>query len=77
MQDANVRPYQHLGRYSGHAPFSAWLTRIAVHEALRRVELRKRSEDFEETEENRELSMHIAEKALDPEQCASRVELGQ
>jgi RNA polymerase sigma-70 factor, ECF subfamily len=41
------------------------------------VKLRKRSEEFEETEENGELAMHIAERPPDPEQCASRAELGQ
>jgi Sigma-70 region 2 len=35
MQDAYVRAYQHLDQFDGGAPFSAWLTRIAVHEALR------------------------------------------
>src|SRR3954468_25092117 len=34
MQDAYVRAYQHLHQFEGRAPFSTWLTRIAVHEAL-------------------------------------------
>src|SRR5437660_5873946 len=49
MQDAYVRAYQHLNQYAGRAPFSAWLTRIAVHEALARLRLRNRTEQLEET----------------------------
>ena len=40
IQDAYVRAYQHLGQFAGRAPFSTWLTRIAVHEALRRMRWR-------------------------------------
>ena len=41
IQDAYVRAYQHLDQFAGRAPFSSWLTRIAVHEALRRIRWRK------------------------------------
>jgi RNA polymerase sigma-70 factor (ECF subfamily) len=34
MQAAYVRAYEHLHQFAGHASFSTWLTRIAVHEAL-------------------------------------------
>ena len=43
MQDAYVRSYQHLHQFAARAPFSAWLTSIAVHEALGRLRLRKRN----------------------------------
>ena len=36
MQEAYVRAYEHLSQFEGRAQFSTWLTRIAVHEALRR-----------------------------------------
>jgi RNA polymerase sigma-70 factor (ECF subfamily) len=77
MQDAYVRAYQHLNQYAGRAPFSAWLTRIAVHEALARLRSRNRTEQLEETGQNGELSMNMVETSLDPEQNASRAELGQ
>jgi RNA polymerase sigma-70 factor (ECF subfamily) len=77
MQDAYVRAYQHLHQYAGRAPFSAWLTRIAVHEALARLRSRNRTEQLEEAEQDGELSMHMVETSLDPEQNASRAELGQ
>jgi RNA polymerase sigma-70 factor (ECF subfamily) len=77
MQDAYVRAYQHLDQFAGRAPFSAWLTRIAVHEALARLRLRNRNQQLEDTEHDGELNMNIAETSLDPEQSASRAELGQ
>jgi RNA polymerase sigma-70 factor (ECF subfamily) len=77
MQDAYVRAYQHLKQYAGRAPFSAWLTRIAVHEALARLRSRSRTEQLEEAGQDRELSMNMVETSLDPEQNASRAELGQ
>lgn len=77
MQDAYVRAYQHLAQFAGRAPFSAWLTRIAVHEALGRLRLRKRNSELDGTEEGGELSMNIVETSPDPEQSASRAELGQ
>jgi RNA polymerase sigma-70 factor (ECF subfamily) len=42
MQDAYVRAYEHLGNFRGHARFSTWLLRIAVHEALARVRFGRR-----------------------------------
>jgi len=44
MQDAYVRAYAHLRQFAGRAPFSTWLTRIAVHEALGRLRLRDRNQ---------------------------------
>src|SRR5690348_10623469 len=48
MQDAYVRAYQHLAQFAGRAKFSTWLTRIAVHEALARLEDRGRLRYLEE-----------------------------
>lgn len=42
MQDAYVRAYQHLNQFEHRASFSTWITRIAVHEALARLERSKR-----------------------------------
>lgn len=75
MQDAYVRAYQHLDQFSGEAPFAAWLTRIAVHEALRRVKLRKRYEPLEGTERDQEGLMTPVETSPDPEQRALVAEL--
>jgi RNA polymerase sigma-70 factor, ECF subfamily len=48
MQAAYVRAYQHLSQFAGRAKFSTWLTRIAVHEALNRLEERTRLRYIEE-----------------------------
>jgi RNA polymerase sigma-70 factor (ECF subfamily) len=42
MQESYVRAYIHLGQFAGEAKFSTWLTRIAVHEALGRMNRKKR-----------------------------------
>ena len=82
VQDAYVRAWQHLDQFAGYAPFSIWLTRIAVHEALRRVQLRKRSQQFDDIQHGEEDFMadsetNVPETSLDPEQRASVAELGQ
>jgi RNA polymerase sigma-70 factor, ECF subfamily len=77
MQDAYVRAYQHLHQFAGRSPFSAWLTRIAVNAALGRLHLRKRNSQLDDTEHEGELSMNVVETSPDPEQTASRAELGQ
>jgi len=77
MQDAYVRAYQHLDQFAGEAPFAAWLTRIAVHEALRRLRLRKRYEPLEGTEQDEEGFMTPVETSPDPEHRASMAELSR
>jgi len=76
MQEAYVRAYQHLSQFAGLAPFSAWLTRIAVNEALGRRRLRNRNWQLEEIEDDEEGSMNMAGTSPDPEQGASIAELG-
>lgn len=77
MQDAYVRAYQHLDQFARRAPFSAWLTRIAVHEALGRLRFRNRYQQPADTEHEGGYFMNILETSPDPEQSASRAELGQ
>jgi RNA polymerase sigma-70 factor (ECF subfamily) len=77
MQDAYVRAYQHLHQFAARAPFSAWLTSIAVHEALGRLRLRKQNPQLDDTEQEGEFSMNLVETSPNPEQSASRAELGQ
>jgi RNA polymerase sigma-70 factor (ECF subfamily) len=77
MQDAYVRAYQHLDQFAGRALFSTWLTRIAVHEALRRLRLRNRSQQLQDTGGDGEFSMNVVAPSPDPEQNASRAELSQ
>lgn len=77
MQDAYVRAYQHLDQFAGRAPFSTWLTRIAVHEALARVRERKRNPQLGDSDEDGDLLMNLAEPSPGPEDNASRGEVSQ
>jgi RNA polymerase sigma-70 factor (ECF subfamily) len=71
-----VRAYQYLHQFAGRSPFSSWLTRIAVHEALARLRLRKRSQQMEDAGDG-EIFMTMVEPSPDPEQSASGAELGR
>lgn len=77
MQDAYVRAYQHLDQFAARAPFSAWLTRIAVHEALARKRLQDRLEHIDDTRRVGESPMQITEFSPGPEENASRAEAGR
>jgi RNA polymerase sigma-70 factor (ECF subfamily) len=77
IQDTYVRAYQHLDQFAGNALFSTWLTRIAVHEALRRLNLRNRNLEFGDLEQDEEGMMSMVETSPDPELRASIAELGQ
>lgn len=46
MQDAYVRAYASLHQFAARAPFSTWLSKIAVYEAYSRVRERKRLHNF-------------------------------
>ncbi|MGO9272999.1 MAG: RNA polymerase sigma factor [Terriglobia bacterium] len=74
MQDAYVRAYEHLHQFEGRSPFSTWLTRIAVHEALARAQKRSHLRELE--------AMILPEEKLtsnlpSPEQQASTAELSK
>src|SRR6478735_11036566 len=71
MQDAYVRAYQNLHQFAGKAPFSTWLTRIAVNESLGRLKLRKRIDQLDENEETGGFAMGLTESGPDPEANAS------
>src|SRR5580704_15784874 len=65
IQDAYVRAYEHLDQFAARAPFSTWLTRIAVHEALARL---RRSSLYRpiDPEYDGDLSMEMTSKSPDP-----------
>lgn len=75
MQDAYVRAYEHLDQFAGRAPFSTWLTRIAVHESLARLRRRNRIQQLDETEHDGGAPMNLAANSPDPEQSASGAQL--
>lgn len=75
MQDAYVRAYEHLDQFAARAPFSTWLTRIAVHESLARLRRRNRNQSLDETEYDGDPSMDLTAQSPDPEQNASGAQL--
>ena len=77
MQDAYVRAYQHLAQFAGRARFSTWLTRIAFHEALSRVQRRSRYESIDSADGPSGGIMNMLATAVaNPEQQTSQRELG-
>lgn len=75
LQDAYVRAYQHLGQFEKRAPFSTWLTRIAVHESLARIRRRNRFEQLDGARYDGEPSVNELNPSTDPEESTSRSEL--
>jgi RNA polymerase sigma-70 factor, ECF subfamily len=75
MQDAYVRAFTHLGQFAARAPFSSWLTRIAVNEALARRRSSKQHQEVDVTEFDGEISMQDLYRSPDPEQNASSAQL--
>jgi RNA polymerase sigma-70 factor, ECF subfamily len=76
MQDTYVRAYQHLDQFSRLAPFSAWLTRIAVNESLARSRRRGRQDQLDLAEGDPESPIDPVETAPDPEERTLTAELG-
>lgn len=77
MQDAYVRAYVHLGQFEGRSGFGAWLTKIAVHEALARLRKQQRLQPLEEDGGEGETTVAAVENSPSPEQQASNAELGR
>jgi RNA polymerase sigma-70 factor (ECF subfamily) len=68
LQDAYVRAFQHLGQYRGDSAFGAWLTRIAVNEAIGRL---RHSKKFEPLEDSEGEVLHMSSPDRSPEQNAA------
>jgi RNA polymerase sigma-70 factor, ECF subfamily len=75
MQAAYVHAYEHLRQFAGRAPFAAWLTRIAVHEALQRLRKRSRSDQLDDSQIDGGARANMVESSPDPEQITTRAEL--
>ena len=74
MQAAYVRAYEHLDQFAGRAPFGAWITRIAVNEALARV---RDAQHYREPEDEGVGMDRFASTAPDPEQAAANTEIAR
>src|SRR5437868_1671701 len=78
MQDAYVRAYEHLDQFAGRAQFRTWLTRIAVHETLARLERARRFDRPSHNEDFEGDAMDLfAYRQRTPEQQAADSELRQ
>lgn len=75
MQDAYVRAYEHLDQFAGRSRFSAWLTKIAVHESLARIQKRNRLQELEAMIPQEE-EIVLTSPSASPEQQASSTEMG-
>lgn len=71
LQAAYVHAYEHLGQYSGRAAFGAWLTRIAVNEALGRLRSARRYDDLDDDGESMD---QLTAPGLTPEEAAAHSE---
>jgi RNA polymerase sigma-70 factor, ECF subfamily len=74
MQDAYVRAYTNLNQFAARAPFSAWLTRIAVNEALARRRSHAKHPEVDVVEFDGEFSMKDSQSS-NPEQNATGAQL--
>jgi RNA polymerase sigma-70 factor (ECF subfamily) len=73
IQDAYVRAYTSLHQFGGRAQFSTWLTKIAIHEALGRLQAQKRLRVLPGSPPQESRSMEsIKSSSPDPEQQALR-----
>ena len=77
MQDTYVRAFQHLSQFAGRAKFSTWLTRIAVHEALARLQKAKRFEDWDAMNESKQDKIGLAPMRSDPESKTATAEMSR
>ena len=78
MQETYVRAFHHLSQFQGRAQFSTWLTRIAVHEAIRVAALRGRFDplDLEKSEPEEHAMFNSPQLSATPEDNAIRGEVG-
>ena len=75
VQEAYVRAYTQLHQFEGRAPFSTWLTRIAIHEAIARARRRGRFDPLGDTEPDEDRMPSLRPTADVEDQAAAR-ELG-
>lgn len=80
MQDAYVKAFEHLQQFAGRSGFGAWLTRIAVNEALARLRFRNKMTQLAEESADEETSVPVTlliAQSLSPEQESSNAEWGR
>lgn len=76
VQDVFVRAYAHLQQFAGESKFSTWLTKIAVHEALARIRMRRRFIETDDIEKLEETMKKSCADGDNPEKELTRREIG-
>ncbi|HWR13842.1 MAG TPA: RNA polymerase sigma factor [Terriglobales bacterium] len=74
MQEAYVRAFRSLGKFEHRASFRTWVTKIAIHEALARLEKANRTEPLDEVEEDRQYLPAFSSAQANPEENMSSTE---
>ena len=78
LQDAWVHAFEHLGQFEGRSSFATWVTKIALHGALRREQKRKRLVALEDAEGEMTAEAElVSATADDPEKQAIQEEVKQ
>jgi len=77
IQDAYVRAFVYLHQFEGRARFGAWLTRIAVNEALARLRMQQRVQPLSDDGGEGEYAMPAHFHSMSPEEHTSNAELGR
>lgn len=75
MQQAYIDAYAHLDQFAERAAFSTWLTRIAVHEALRRARTRDHRREADPAQSGEERFANLESNWPSPEQEALSAEM--
>jgi len=76
IQQAYLRAFQHLDQYTGAAPWSTWICRIAINEALTRLRQGHRFISIDSASEDGMANRCKAPEA-DPERAAAGREFGR
>ncbi|GFO57160.1 RNA polymerase sigma factor [Geomonas sp. Red276] len=80
VQEAYIKAYRNLGKYNASGPFSAWLARIALNEALGRLRTgtaERNALSFDAAGEGEEANYmaQMVSRIPDPEEGAARAEV--
>jgi len=75
MQQAYLNAFTHLQQFAGRSKFSTWLTRIVIHEALRRRRRTRRGDDYVPRDGESDAMSEVESAVPSPERQAYASEL--
>ena len=70
LQLAYIRAYENLGSFRGESQFSTWIIRIAINEALKYLNSRKRYSNLHLVDGNKPMNEHTINNSNTPEDHA-------